>query len=1170
MAASNTQFKVENGLFVAGTANVSGNLRVEGDFYVSGNLTSALNVTGDLKPTVNNTLYLGSALMRWNLYANSADYTGTVSVLGDTTLNTATTYTLLPSSNNVGLGSTTRRWDFYANNIDALTATISSNSTLANVTVSNTLSVGLIVANQTYLSLGNTQLTVNTGSRIAILATGNSTVSNLALTNDTTSIAGNVAFKTDLFTVDATNNKLGLKTDLGSLSAAALATITGNLEFSTGNTGIRLSTSNAAVNASIMVVAPTTSNSRLTFATYDNSNSTVFDGGYNFNTVNSTVTNTLLSLNNYQAYVNVATTFASTITYGSKTLGNPTGTGNVVLQTAPSFQTSIDTSSAPFTAFGSATIFTLGYTGASGSSSTSISSGALSGAWTKTVNIGTGGTTGSTTAINIGSTVGTTTTINGDVNVGGLTTLTGAVIFSNTFRYGGVTLGTGVTGTGNLVLTTAPTFASYVNITGVANAASFNATSTTVGSTFANNVTITGVANAVTLNVTGTALSTFANNVTITGVANVSSALNVGANVVVGTGSYKVGNATSNSILTQSYIIVGNNTVGVVNAVTFNAGANVAVNTTVFAVGNSISNSILGQTYLNVGNSTVGTINAVTINAGTLSISGAVGYGNTSVNGYLNATSYGLFGGVVNATAFNATSTTAGSTFANNITVSGTANAITLNATGATLSTFANNVNIAGVANVASLNAGPGSFTANVNVTANINTYAVFVGANVTASMTDIRVGNTVGNTTISQGYITVGNTTVGTVNAASFNAVGAITSTFANNVTITGTANVSAALNVGADVNLSSSQLKVGNTVTNTIITNSTITVGNTTVGTVNAFAMNVKATITANNFSGNGALLTTIPGTALLNTAVTPGSYTTTNLTVDAQGRITAASSGTSGVTSFQTSLNGLTPSTATTGAVTLAGTLGISSGGTGQTTAAAAITALTGTQTSGRYLRSDGTNAALSAIQAADVPTLNQNTTGTASNITAYTINQNVGTGNSPSFVNATLSGKLLVGSGSITAPSVGFSADGATDTGIYWTADGYTNFTNNGVFSGYVGVGGNLLMVGNITAYGSATAPSDIRLKKNITKIDYALDKVLQLNGYTFDRTDREMPRQTGVIAQEVQKILPEAIVELDDENKTLTVAYGNMMGLMIEAIKELNAKVEDLQNQLANK
>jgi hypothetical protein len=105
-------------------------------------------------------------------------------------------------------------------------------------------------------------------------------------------------------------------------------------------------------------------------------------------------------------------------------------------------------------------------------------------------------------------------------------------------------------------------------------------------------------------------------------------------------------------------------------------------------------------------------------------------------------------------------------------------------------------------------------------------------------------------------------------------------------------------------------------------------------------------------------------------------------------------------------------------------------------------------------------------------------------------------------------------------------------------------------------------------GSITAGGNVTATSDIRVKTNIKKIDNALSKVEQLNGVTYDRTDIETARQTGVIAQEVLKVLPEAV--LGSEETTYSVAYGNMMGLMIEAIKELNAKVTDLQNQLANK
>tara|TARA_B100001778_G_scaffold4470_2_gene3820 strand:+ start:437 stop:2614 length:2178 start_codon:yes stop_codon:yes gene_type:complete len=95
-------------------------------------------------------------------------------------------------------------------------------------------------------------------------------------------------------------------------------------------------------------------------------------------------------------------------------------------------------------------------------------------------------------------------------------------------------------------------------------------------------------------------------------------------------------------------------------------------------------------------------------------------------------------------------------------------------------------------------------------------------------------------------------------------------------------------------------------------------------------------------------------------------------------------------------------------------------------------------------------------------------------------------------------------------------------------------------------------------GNFTATGNVTAFSDVKLKKNVEVIPDALDKVSQVRGVTFDRTDIKTPRQTGVIAQELEAVLPEAVITGPDGTKA--VAYGNVIGLLIEAIKELQYEI----------
>jgi len=141
---------------------------------------------------------------------------------------------------------------------------------------------------------------------------------------------------------------------------------------------------------------------------------------------------------------------------------------------------------------------------------------------------------------------------------------------------------------------------------------------------------------------------------------------------------------------------------------------------------------------------------------------------------------------------------------------------------------------------------------------------------------------------------------------------------------------------------------------------------------------------------------------------------------------------------------------------------------------------------------------------------------NCSGTSNNITAYTINQNVGSGNSPTFTGLTVNG-------SITA-------------------------------------------TGDIIAYYT----SDKRHKNNIQPITNALSKVSKLNGVTWewnsdvDAVIKQSPK-TGLIAQEVEEVLPEVVKTRDDG--FLALDYSKMMGLMVEAIKEQQAQIEELKLRL---
>lgn len=104
-------------------------------------------------------------------------------------------------------------------------------------------------------------------------------------------------------------------------------------------------------------------------------------------------------------------------------------------------------------------------------------------------------------------------------------------------------------------------------------------------------------------------------------------------------------------------------------------------------------------------------------------------------------------------------------------------------------------------------------------------------------------------------------------------------------------------------------------------------------------------------------------------------------------------------------------------------------------------------------------------------------------------------------------------------------------------------------------------GSLSVTGDITASGNITAYSDARLKSDVETISDALDLVCSMRGVRFTMNDE---RSIGVIAQELRQIAPELVREGADGDHLLSVAYGNITGILIEAIKELRDEVAELR------
>ena len=197
-------------------------------------------------------------------------------------------------------------------------------------------------------------------------------------------------------------------------------------------------------------------------------------------------------------------------------------------------------------------------------------------------------------------------------------------------------------------------------------------------------------------------------------------------------------------------------------------------------------------------------------------------------------------------------------------------------------------------------------------------------------------------------------------------------------------------------------------------------------------------------------GAGTTSISGTYPSFTVTSNDQYTGTVTSVGGTGTVNGISLSGTVTSSGNLTLGGTLSGVDLTTQVT--GTLPIANGGSGQTTAQTAMNAFAGAVTSGSYLRGNGTNVVMAAIQAGDVPTLNQNTTGTASNVTGTVAIANGGTGQTTqtaafdALAPTTTKGDLIASDGTdnvrVPVGTNGYvlTADSTAASGVAWAAGG----------------------------------------------------------------------------------------------------------------------------------
>jgi len=260
---------------------------------------------------------------------------------------------------------------------------------------------------------------------------------------------------------------------------------------------------------------------------------------------------------------------------------------------------------------------------------------------------------------------------------------------------------------------------------------------------------------------------------------------------------------------------------------------------------------------------------------------------------------------------------------------------------------------------------------------------------------------------------------------------------------------------------------------------------------------------------------------------------------------GATTLNSISTTGSASFGTTM-------AVTGATTL-NTLSVTG---------AATLASNGLNVGSGQLNVTGGNVSMSgALTVTGAQTFTGNTTlsGTMSVTGAATLSSTLGVTGAATFSSAvTINGAVTLNNNTftITSTSPTIRLNDTDQAGAYVHCNSnWVGFLNNSAsWACYADQSGNFTAVGNVTAY------SDISQKSDIETIYGGFELVRRMRGVRYTRIGTN-ERNVGVIAQEVQKVVPEVV---HDNNGVLSVAYGNLVGVLIEAIKDLEQRIRVLE------